>query len=86
MYGLDRREPIGVRGVRLQHHRGYTDRDWSTSTTIAQQRMHECMSYPSSHCYRHIGQPFSDFWHIVLSLKLVDASELVSGLGYLQKT
>jgi hypothetical protein len=34
----------------------------------------------------HIGQPFSEFWHIVLSLKLVDASELVSRLGYLQKT
>jgi hypothetical protein len=25
-------------------------------------------------------------WHIVLSLKLVDASELGTGLGYLQKT
>jgi hypothetical protein len=31
-------------------------------------------------------QPFVEFWHVVLSLKLVEAIALVSGLGYLQKT
>ena len=37
-------------------------------TIMHKQDMHECTSYTSFHCCQHIGQPFSDFWHNILSL------------------
>ena len=38
------------------------------NTIMHKQGMYECMSYTSFHCCQHIGQPFLDFWHIILSL------------------
>ena len=37
-------------------------------TIMHNQDMHECTSYTSFHCCQHIGQPFSNFWYIILSL------------------
>ena len=51
----------------------------NTSATMHKQDMHECTSYTSFHCCQHIGQPFSYFQHIVLSLQLVDTIRLCSG-------
>jgi hypothetical protein len=60
--GQSKREPIDVRDARnystIVASRAMTG--WPKQQ-LHKQGMHECMSYLSSHYYRHIGQPFLDF-------------------------
>ena len=57
----------------------------NTSATMHKRNMHECTSYMSFHCCQHIGQPFSYFWHNVLSLVASRYYRTMLESVYLQK-
>ena len=96
--GHDRRETTGEHGTQshsanLTMEQERVSRDTyggrigkQYGTIMHKQDMHERTSYTSFHFCQHIGQPFSDFWQIVLSLYLVDTIRLCSRSVYLQKT
>ena len=63
---LEQNEPVVHNTTRMTPMDGVFASNMGT--TIHKQDMHECTSYMSFHYCQHIGQPFSDVWHIVLSL------------------